>query len=65
MKLLNIQRVIFELNNCAFVVIGVTVVWSREDSDQLWETFTFPIAHLEPFELHLMCSDQGQQIITR
>ena len=63
-ELLNIKRIIFEFNNCAFIFINITIVRSTKNSDNLREISTaLPPMHFIPFNLRLVSSNYAEQPI--
>lgn len=63
-KLLDVDRIILNTNNCSLVVIEITVVGSGEHGNES-RAFLLPepLIHLEPISLCLMSSDNGQQAV--
>lgn len=57
-ELLDVQSVAFELDDGAFVVVNITVVRSREDSNDYGKlSWSIPFVHLIAIELSFMGSD--------
>jgi hypothetical protein len=52
----------FELDDCAFVVVEIAVVWCGKDGNDCWELFLpSPMIHLEAIGLCLMSPNDGQK----
>lgn len=62
-KLLNIKRVILEFDHSPFVVILITIIRRRKNSDNLGKIFAFPVVHFVAFKLDLMGPNYAQQTI--
>ena len=51
-------------DNSAFISVGATVVWCRENSDTTGERlWTAPSVHFVAVRLHLMSSNQTHEVI--
>lgn len=70
-ELLDIETVIlksshsyFKFDDCAFVVVKVTIIGGRKDGDNWGELFgSRPFVHFESFSLSLMSSDDRQNAV--
>ena len=63
-KLLNIDFLTFEFDNCSFVIIYIAVIWSREYCDDYWKTLArIPLMHFITFKLCLVSSDHRKKIV--
>lgn len=63
-KLLNIKSIVFEFDDGTLVIVEITVIGRREDSDDGGELLlSAPVVHLEAVSLGLMGSDDGKKSI--
>jgi hypothetical protein len=63
-ELLYVDLLSFELYNRSFIVVHITVVGSREDSDDHRESlFLVPFMHFISFKLCLMSSDHREKVV--
>jgi hypothetical protein len=62
--LLDVQRIVLELDDRALVVVDVSVVRCRENCDYCWEFGgTVPFVELVAIELGLVGSDDTKQLV--
>ena len=63
-KLLDVQDIILKLYNSTFVLVEITVVGCRENSDDSWKLImSKPFIHSKTFSLCLMSPDDRNQFI--
>ncbi len=63
-KLLYIYFLTFKFDNCSFVVVNVTIIWSAENSYYYREPrLRIPFVHFITFQLGLMRSYHRKKIV--
>mmetsp|Transcript_19137 Transcript_19137/g.38634 ORF Transcript_19137/g.38634 Transcript_19137/m.38634 type:complete len:271 (+) Transcript_19137:1903-2715(+) len=63
-ELLDVQRIVLKLQNCALVVVAVAVVGSREDRNHCREPRPrVGLVHFVPFQLGLVGPDDREQLV--
>lgn len=62
--LLNVHFVIFDQNNCAFVVVLAAVVWGTENGNNRRESLVAaPAMHLVAVNLHLVGTNDRNEVV--
>ena len=63
-KLLDIQCILFKFDDCALVIIHITIVRCAKYSDNSWKFLcTVPLVHLITIKLSFMCPQYRQKSI--
>jgi hypothetical protein len=64
-KLLDVQSIIFKLNNGTLIIVNIAIVRSRENSYNYREILrTVPSVHLVTFDLCLVSSNHTKKVIS-
>ena len=62
-KLVDVEIIILDHNDGALVLVAVTVIWSRKKRNHLRKVLALPVEHLEALMLHLVRTDDAQQLV--